>query len=139
MKCEDIHQAWREKLALNIIIWLICACVVFVIAIPGLAICPTVHVFGASGLASHSYSNSPNNVYTAICGEVFDLTQVAATHQRFVTVIPTKTIMQYGGVDLSLIRVGYMGYTPQEIWRVLDNSSVSTTTSLVYEVTDNHR
>ncbi|KAH0831304.1 glycosyltransferase family 2 protein [Lanmaoa asiatica] len=99
MKRDDIRQAWREKLALNIIIWFICGCAVFVIAILGLVICPTEHVFSTSELASHSYTNSPNNVYTAIRGEVFDLTQVAATHQRVVTVIPTKTVLQYGGED----------------------------------------
>ncbi|KAI6023520.1 P-loop containing nucleoside triphosphate hydrolase protein [Pisolithus microcarpus] len=33
-------------------------------------------------------SNNPNNVYTSIQGGVFDLTQVAATHQRVVSVVP---------------------------------------------------
>ncbi|KAF8416998.1 hypothetical protein L210DRAFT_3369969, partial [Boletus edulis BED1] len=31
MKREDVRQAWREKFALNVIIWFICACAVFVI------------------------------------------------------------------------------------------------------------
>ena len=74
MKRQDIRQAWWEKLALNFIIWFICVCAVFVIAILGLVICPTEHVFSTSELASHSYSNSPNNVHTAIHGKVFDLT-----------------------------------------------------------------
>ncbi|KAG9310142.1 glycosyltransferase family 2 protein [Chiua virens] len=99
MKRQDIRQAWREKLALNMLIWFICACAIFVIAILGLVICPTEHVFSTSELAARSYANSPNSVYTAIRGEVFDLTQVAATHLRVVTVIPEKTILQYGGVD----------------------------------------
>ncbi|KAF8546215.1 hypothetical protein OG21DRAFT_1491476 [Imleria badia] len=62
MKREDVRQAWREKLALNIIIWL-----------------------------------------PRICGEVFDLTQVAATHQRVITVIPTKTVLQDGSIDASTL------------------------------------
>ena len=74
MKRQDIRQAWWEKLTLNFIIWFICVCAVFVIAILGLVICPTEHVFSTSELASHSYSNSPNNIHTAIHGEVFDLT-----------------------------------------------------------------
>ncbi|KAF8439408.1 hypothetical protein L210DRAFT_3673100 [Boletus edulis BED1] len=57
------------------------------------------HVFSTSELASHSFSNSANNVYTAIRGEVFDLMQVALTHQRVVSVIPTKSILQYGSQD----------------------------------------
>jgi chitin synthase len=74
MKCQDIRQAWWEKLTLNFIIWFSCACVVFIIVILGLVICPTEHIFSSLVLSSHFYSNSPNNVYTAICGEVFDLT-----------------------------------------------------------------
>ncbi|KAG6373006.1 chitin synthase-domain-containing protein [Boletus reticuloceps] len=99
MKREDVRQAWREKFALNVIIWFICACAVFVIAVLGVVICPTEHVFNTSELASHSYSNSVNNVYAAIRGEVFDLTQVASTRQRVVSIIPTKSILQYGGQD----------------------------------------
>jgi chitin synthase len=97
MKRMDVRQAWREKLALNMLIWFICACAVFVIAVLGTVICPTEHVFSTNELASHSVTNSPNNVYTAIRGEVFDLTQIAATHQRIVNVVPVKSILKYGG------------------------------------------
>ncbi|KAI6037190.1 P-loop containing nucleoside triphosphate hydrolase protein [Pisolithus microcarpus] len=41
-----------------------------------------------SELASYSYQNNPNNVYTSIRGGVFDLTQVAATHQHVVSIVP---------------------------------------------------
>jgi chitin synthase len=37
-------------------------------------------------------------VFTAIRGEVFDLTQVATTHQRVVPVVPLKSILKYGGL-----------------------------------------
>ena len=43
-------------------------------------ICLTEHIFSTSELASHFYSNSPNNIYTAIRGLMFDLTQVSTTH-----------------------------------------------------------
>ncbi|KAF8437697.1 P-loop containing nucleoside triphosphate hydrolase protein [Boletus edulis BED1] len=89
----------HKDFALNVIIWFICACVVFIIAVLGVVICPTEHVFSTSELALHSFSNSANNVYTAIRGEVFDLTQVALTHQRVVSIIPTKSILQYGSQD----------------------------------------
>lgn len=98
MKRMDVRQAWREKLALNLMIWLICGCTVFVIAVLGNLICPTEHVFNQSELQSHSFQNDPNNVYTAVRGEVFDLTQVAATHQRIVPVVPVKNILKYGGL-----------------------------------------
>ncbi|OCF76617.1 chitin synthase [Kwoniella mangroviensis CBS 8886] len=101
MKRQDIRQAWREKLAINMIIWFICACTIFVIAALGPLICPTQHVYTLSELSSHSSKNDPNNVFTAIRGEVFDLTQFAPTHLTAVSVVPTKSLMQYGGLDAS--------------------------------------
>ncbi|KAF5373421.1 hypothetical protein D9615_009450 [Tricholomella constricta] len=97
MKRMDVRQAWREKLAINILIWLSCAGAIFVIAVLGLLICPTEHVFNSVELASHSSTLNPNNVLTAIRGEVFDLTSIAAIHNRVVPVIPAKTILKYGG------------------------------------------
>jgi hypothetical protein len=98
MKRMDVRQAWREKLALNLLIWFICGCAVFVIAVLGNVICPTEHVYNQSELEGHSVQNAPNNVFTAIRGEVFDLTQVATTHQRVVPVVPQKMILKYGGL-----------------------------------------
>ncbi|TFK52854.1 glycosyltransferase family 2 protein [Heliocybe sulcata] len=99
MKRPDVQQAWREKLALNLIIWFVCGCAVFVIAVLGNVICPTEHVFSTNELASHNSKDNANNVYTSIRGEVFDLTQIAATHQRVVSVVPSKSILKYGGTS----------------------------------------
>ncbi|KIM80662.1 glycosyltransferase family 2 protein [Piloderma croceum F 1598] len=99
MKRPDVRQAWREKLALNMLIWFICACAVFVIAVLGDVICPTQHVFSTSELASHSATSNPNNVYTSIRGEVFDLNTIAFTHERIVSVVPSKSILKYGGTS----------------------------------------
>ena len=97
MKRMDVRQAWREKLALNLLIWLSCAGAIFVIAVLGVIICPTEYVFNTSELASHSATLNPNNVLVAIRGEVFDLTTIVATHQRVVGVVPSKAILKYGG------------------------------------------
>ncbi|KAL0064518.1 hypothetical protein AAF712_008576 [Marasmius tenuissimus] len=43
MKRLDARQAWREKLALNMVVWFTCGCSIFVIAALGLLICPTQH------------------------------------------------------------------------------------------------
>jgi len=77
----------------------ICGCAIFVIAVLGILISPTEHVFmiNTAELASHSFPSSPNNVYTSIRGEVFDLTTVVATHERVVGVVPAKPILTYGG------------------------------------------
>jgi chitin synthase len=103
MKRLDVRQAWREKLAINIIIWFICGCTAFVIAVLGNLICPTEHVFSISELNSHSFANNANNVYTAIRGEVFDLTNLVALHQRTVSVVSSKSILQYGGTKADAI------------------------------------
>jgi chitin synthase len=101
MKRQDVRQAWREKLTINLIIWFICGCTIFVIAVLGQLICPTQHVYSSAELASHSYTNDPNNAYVAIRGEVFDLSSYAPTHLTAVSIIPTKTILTYGGLDAS--------------------------------------
>ncbi|KAF6741605.1 glycosyltransferase family 2 protein [Ephemerocybe angulata] len=97
MKRMDVRQAWREKLALNLIIWLICLITVFVIAVLGVLICPTEHVFNTSELAGHTTVNDPANVFVAIRGEVFDLGEVAQQHLRTVPVVAQKAILKYGG------------------------------------------
>ena len=91
----DVRQAWREKLALNLLIWFICGCAVFIIAVLGVLICPTENVFNTSELASHSFTLSPNNVYTWIRGGVFDLSMLTASYQRVVSVVPSKSILNY--------------------------------------------
>ncbi|KAF7347345.1 Glycosyltransferase family 2 protein [Mycena venus] len=104
MKRPDVRQAWREKLAINMLIWFICGCMVFVIVFLGRLICPTQHVFSQSELQSHSFQFSPNNVYTSVRGEVFDLNTITALHQRTVSVVPEKTILKnYGGTSADSI------------------------------------
>ncbi|QRV84830.1 chitin synthase [Ceratobasidium sp. AG-Ba] len=101
IKRIDVRQAWREKFAINLIIWFICACAVFVIAVLGVLICPTEHVFSSSELASHSVTNDPNNAYVAVRGEVFDLTQLTITHAVKFSIVPPKQILAYAGTDAS--------------------------------------
>ncbi|KAF8314090.1 glycosyltransferase family 2 protein [Clavulina sp. PMI_390] len=103
MKRLDIRQAWREKLAINMIIWFFCACSIFVIAILGRLICPTEYVFSTSELQSHSFNNDPGHTYTAIRGEVFDLTGIFQIHLTTVSIVPQKTVMKYGGTDSTSI------------------------------------
>ncbi|KAF9048289.1 glycosyltransferase family 2 protein [Hymenopellis radicata] len=97
MKRMDVRQAWREKLALNMLIWFMCGCAVFVIAVLGNLICPTEHVYNESELAS--YNSKSTTVYTSIRGEVFDLSIITATHLRVVNVVPKKSILTYGGTS----------------------------------------
>ncbi|KAJ8090581.1 hypothetical protein PM082_018138 [Marasmius tenuissimus] len=100
MKRLDVRQAWREKLALNMMIWFACGCSIFIIAVLGLLICPTQHVYSTTELAGHSFQNNPDNVMTAIRGEVFDLTKLSQFHQRAAPVIEPKKVLAYGGKSI---------------------------------------
>lgn len=73
MKRPDIREAWREKLAINMIIWFICGCAVFVIAILGNLICPRQYVYSPGEVSERSYDNNPDGEYVTIRGEVFDV------------------------------------------------------------------
>ncbi|BEI80622.1 hypothetical protein CcaverHIS002_0111510 [Cutaneotrichosporon cavernicola] len=99
MKRQDIRQAWREKLAINIIIWFICGCTIFVIAGLGLVICPRQHVYTKAELASHSFKDKPTQAYTSIRGEVFDMTKFWNTHNSIVPIVDQKTYNTYSGVE----------------------------------------
>lgn len=100
MKRLDVRQAWREKLAINIIIWFICGCATFVIVFLSNLICPRQYVFNASELASHSSTGSNSKqLYTAIRGEVFDLSSIQDYHYSRVPVVPKQGLQQYSGID----------------------------------------
>ncbi|EJD51949.1 glycosyltransferase family 2 protein [Auricularia subglabra TFB-10046 SS5] len=101
MKRMDVRQAWREKLAINLIIWFLCGCTVFVIAVLGNLICPREYVFNADELSSHAVENNPKHVYTAIRGEVFDLSAIAKVHFATIPVVQPKPILKYGGQDIA--------------------------------------
>ncbi|KAJ6160841.1 Chitin synthase 8 [Penicillium chermesinum] len=72
MKRPEIRTAWREKLAINMIIWFACGVAIFmIVGFPGL-ICLTQHVYSVGELSSHNGKNGASS-YIAISGVVFDL------------------------------------------------------------------
>ena len=85
-----------RKVGSQLLIWFICGCAIFVIAVLGVLICPTEHVFNTSGLASH-FMLSPNNVFTSIWGEVFNLSKLTQAHHCVVSIVSSKSILNYGG------------------------------------------
>lgn len=102
MKRQDIRQAWREKLAINLLIWFIMGCTIFVIAGLGQIICPRQHVYTVSELNSHNYKDNPGNTYVSIRGEVFDLSTYWQVHSTVVPVVNSNTgVKPYGGQDVS--------------------------------------
>ncbi|KAI8372396.1 chitin synthase-domain-containing protein [Blakeslea trispora] len=97
MKRKDIQIAWREKLALCMLIFLMSGFVIWFLVFFGKLVCPHQDVFSLSELQAH---NKPEKAYVTIRGEVFDLTKFAPHHWAS-QVIPANAILSYAGKDVS--------------------------------------
>ncbi|KZF23501.1 glycosyltransferase family 2 protein [Xylona heveae TC161] len=96
MKRKDVQLAWREKFAINLLIWLSCGGVIFfIVFFPGL-LCPTQHVYSAAELTSHDGKHGHNS-FAAIRGQVFDLG--AFIPQHYPTIVPGSALQKYAGLD----------------------------------------
>ncbi|KAF2732148.1 chitin synthase E [Polyplosphaeria fusca] len=96
MPRKDIRIAWREKLAINMLIWLACGFVVFLmIGFPEL-ICPTQHVFSTAELTSFNGKDGHGS-YIAMRGIVYDLGQFMPHH--YPSVVPQSSLKKYAGLD----------------------------------------
>jgi len=95
MPRKDVRMAWREKLAINMMIWTSCLFAAFFIVIFPKLLCPTQHVFSAAELTS--YNGKGSSAYIAIRGQVFDLSDFAPNH--YPSIIPQKSLMAYAGLD----------------------------------------
>lgn len=95
MKRKDVRMAWREKVAINMMIWWSCLLFAFIIVIMPKLICPKQHVFSASELSS--FDGKKNDAYISIRGQVFDLSSFVSGH--YPRIIPEKTLLAYAGLD----------------------------------------
>uniref|UniRef100_A0A060T355 chitin synthase n=1 Tax=Blastobotrys adeninivorans TaxID=409370 RepID=A0A060T355_BLAAD len=94
---KHIRVAWREKLAINLMIWVTCvSCVLFLIGFP-LLICPLQNVMTTQELTNYNSDDSPDKVYTQIRGVVFDITDFS--HAHYPPIVPSDDILDYGGKD----------------------------------------
>ncbi|KAL4401910.1 chitin synthase [Malassezia pachydermatis] len=98
-KRSDVRMAWREKLAINMVIWFICLCSIFVIVFLGDVVCPRQHVYSTDELAAHKGTDA----FTAIRGEVFNLNGIIGAHIATIPVVTRKSLMQYAGTDATSI------------------------------------
>lgn len=99
MPRKDVRMAWREKLAINMMIWTSCLFVAFFIVVFPMLICPKQYVFSAAELTS--YNGKGSSAYVAIRGQVFDLSEFAPTH--YPSIIPQKSILHYAGLDATAL------------------------------------
>lgn len=122
MTRRDVRLAWREKVALCLLIFLLSGAMVVFIVFFGPLICPHQDVYSLSELQGKTAKDS---AYVAIRGEVFDLTKFAPHHWAS-QVIPGNVIFEYAGKDatnlfpvqVSALCDGITGRIPEEV--VLD-------------------
>ncbi|KAH8678602.1 putative chitin synthase 8 [Tricladium varicosporioides] len=96
MPRKDVRMAWREKLAINLMIWFSCLFAAFFVVVFPLLICPKQAVFSAAELSSYNGKKGAAG-YVAIRGQVFDLSDFAPAH--YPNIIPQKSILNYAGLD----------------------------------------
>ena len=101
MKRPDIRTAWREKFAINLIIWFSCLFVVFFIVVFPQLICPRQHVFSAAELGSSNGKNGHAS-YVAIRGDVFDLGAYIPHHYP-PNIIKPAALQKYAGLDATAL------------------------------------
>ncbi|KAB8337164.1 hypothetical protein FH972_021468 [Carpinus fangiana] len=100
IKRKDVRTAWREKLAINLLIWAACGFVVFFIVIFPELICPRQYVYTQAELTSYNGQDGAA-AYVAIRGVVFDLDKFLPSH--YPHIVPDKSILKYAGRDASTL------------------------------------
>ncbi|KAI9591321.1 chitin synthase-domain-containing protein [Syncephalis fuscata] len=98
MKRKDIRIAWREKLALCIVIFFACLVMLFFIVFFGKLICPRQEIMNTIELAAQK--DDKPLPYTAIRGEIMDIRKVAVHAQTTLKeMLDVKS--NYAGQDAS--------------------------------------
>ena len=96
MKRKDVRTAWREKYAINLIIWFACGVAIFMIVVfPGL-VCPTQHVYSPGELTTHDGEDG-HTAFVSIRGVVLDLGSFMPAH--YPDIVPQKSLKNYAGLD----------------------------------------
>ncbi|KAI2624318.1 glycosyltransferase family 2 protein [Hypoxylon sp. NC1633] len=98
MPRKDVRMAWREKVAINMMIWFSCCVAAFFIVGFPLLICPKQYVFSSEELSSFNGKDGAS-AYAAIRGQVFDIGSYAPSH--YPPYLPTKSLTQYAGLDIT--------------------------------------
>jgi chitin synthase len=95
----DMQMAWREKVALCILIALLGLFVIFLIAGLGFLLCPPQKVFTQEELAARTVKKE---AFVYAYGVVYDVTNYAGVHELSAAV-PAKELINLGGKDVSAL------------------------------------
>ncbi|KOS21638.1 Chitin synthase 8 [Escovopsis weberi] len=98
MPRKDVRMAWREKVAINFLIWFFCLIAAFFIVVFPMLICPKQNVFSGQELSSQN-GKKGKTAYASIRGFVFNLEEIAATH--YPAILDKKYLLNYAGLDVS--------------------------------------
>ncbi|KAI1817519.1 glycosyltransferase family 2 protein [Poronia punctata] len=98
LKRKDVRMAWREKLAINILIWFSCLVAAFFIVGFPMVICPRQYVYSPEELSGYNGKDGAP-AYASIRGQVFDIGAYARHH--YPSYISDRDILQYGGLDIT--------------------------------------
>ncbi|KAJ6265608.1 glycosyltransferase [Bipolaris maydis] len=93
---KDVRTAWREKLAINMIIWWSCAFVIFLMIGFPRVICPK--------------QNDNRKSYVGIRGVVYDLGSFIPHH--YPSIVPQKNLEKYAGKDITNLFPSGQGIDP---------------------------
>ncbi|KAF9161275.1 hypothetical protein BGX21_002324 [Mortierella sp. AD011] len=99
MKRPDIRMAWREKVALCILILFLSLIMVFYIAVFGELLCPHQYVYSNGELSDHGPKTS--SPLTMIRGEIFDMNKFMVQHNP--SIVTQTQLLQYAGIDATPI------------------------------------
>ncbi|KAL8902832.1 MAG: hypothetical protein Q9207_004344 [Kuettlingeria erythrocarpa] len=99
MKRPDVRFAWREKLVLMLIIFLLNATIIFYIAVFGRLLCPNYDkVWNSDEVATHA---ADNDFYVSIRGQVFDLSKsYKKLHSNVSPKVTEDRVLQLAGMNL---------------------------------------
>lgn len=97
---KDVRTAWREKLAINILIWLFCALAAFFIVGFPMLICPKQYVYSPDELTDYNGKDG-KNAYVSIRGYVYDLTEYLPHHYPPIPIVDEEDMMDYAGKDVT--------------------------------------
>jgi chitin synthase len=100
MKRAEVRMAWREKLVLCFLIFLLNAAIIFYMIFLGNLICPNYDkVWSLQEVATHQ---GDNDFYVAIHGNVYDITKFWRLQHSDTDILTTPANMIiYAGLDLS--------------------------------------
>ncbi|KAJ3484585.1 hypothetical protein NLG97_g7020 [Lecanicillium saksenae] len=99
MPRKDVRMAWREKVAINMLIWFLCLVAAFFIVVFPLLICPRQYVYSAAELSSYNGKSGSKGALVSVRGYVYDLASYAPHH--YPPYLNQKLLLNYAGLDIS--------------------------------------